>query len=480
MALRYNGSLAYQLALEDEQAPDIIYYNGNIVNNGTDTPAGQNPPIRFSETRDVPILSDASLYTFSIVRFTMNGNGKALPMFIPQIETSVAKNTLLNINRTVYAGNVKAVLTFLDNTATPQTRTIYATDVLPVNQRDLGIPVIYTPENLDPLVARPPTTQSIIDGQQDLTTQYYWVSNYSWWLKMVNQMFSDAHLAIQNRFNALWNTPVANGGWGQAGAAPTLGTTHPRLFYNPNSNLFSLYADSYGYGTAENGTTPIGTSQNNILAPGVGREFFEVYFNINLWGLFSNFKHNVERSVWATGAEEYYRIWVNNYLFQNITTTPIVPAPVPPNQPTPSPVNQKAYWVMIQDYESSSTLWSPIASLVFTSTFLPIVNEYAGAPIRLGTGNNTAITVPSAFQPIITDVALANQSANDYRGFINYTPQGEYRITSFQKGKNEIRQLDIQVFWKNRLNGRLYPVGMYNLSSVEIKIMFRKRGNPAG
>jgi hypothetical protein len=479
MSLRYSSSVAYQLALEDEQAPDIIYYNGDIINNGTDTPAGQNPPIRFSETRDVPILSDASLYTFSIVRFTMNGNGKALPMFIPQIETSVARNTLLNVNRTVYANNVKAVLTFWDNTNTPQTRTIYATDVLPVNQRDFGIPVIYEAENLDPLQAQTPSPQSITSGTQDLTTQYYWVSNYSWWLKLVNQSFIDAHTAIQNRFNVLWNTPVANGGWGRVGAAPTLGTQAPRLYYNPTSNLFSLYADAYGYGTQENGTTSIATSQGNILAPLVGREAFDLYFNVNLAGLFANFKGTQERSVWGSGVEDYQRIWVNNYAFQNIATTPVI-APPPVGDPVPHPVAQKSYWVIIQDYESTSTLWSPIASLVFTSTFLPIVNEYAGAPIRLGTGNNTAITVPSAFQPIITDVALANQSASDYRGFINYTPPGEYRITSFQKGKNEIRQIDIQVFWKNRLDGKLYPVGMYNLSSVSLKIMFRKRGNPAG
>lgn len=479
MSLRYSSSVAYQLALEDEQAPDVIYYNGDIINNETTTPSGLNPPIRFSETRDVPILNDASLYTFSIVRFTMNGNGKALPMFIPQIETNVARNNLLNVNRTIYANNVKAVLTFWDNTNTPQTRTIYATDALPVNERDFGVPVIYETETKDPDIAPVPSTQSIISGQQDISTYYYWISNYSWWLKLVNQSFIDAHTAIQNRFNVLWNTPVANGGWGRVGAAPTLGTQAPRLYYNPTTNLFSLYADSYGYGTAENGTTSIATSQGNILAANVGREAFDLYFNVNLAGLFANFKNTIERSVWATGNENYQRIWVNNYNYQNIATTPVV-APPGVGNPVPTPTAQKSFWVMVQDYESTSTLWSPIASLVFTSTFLPIVNEYAGAPIRLGTSNNTATSVPSAFAPIITDVSLANQSAADYRGFINYTPAAEYRITSFQKGKNEIRQIDIQVFWKNRLDGKLYPVGMYNLSSVGIKIMFRKRGNPAG
>jgi hypothetical protein len=197
-----------------------------------------------------------------------------------------------------------------------------------------------------------------------------------------------------------------------------------------------------------------------------------------MMGLFNNFKNTYARQSWGTGYQNYNQIFIGNYLYQNILTTPIIPAPAVGNI-IPSPAASKSYWVMAQDYESTSTLWSPIASIVFTSGFLPIVNESTGAPIRFGSfnvGTNSA-TVPSAFQPIITDVALVNQSASDYRGFINYTPTAEYRITSFQRGKNEIRQIDIQVWWKNRLDGKLYPLQMFNLSSVSIKIMFRKKGS---
>jgi hypothetical protein len=53
--------------------PDIVYYNADIINNNTDDtakgiPPGNDPQIRFNETRDTYIIKDASKYEFSIVR----------------------------------------------------------------------------------------------------------------------------------------------------------------------------------------------------------------------------------------------------------------------------------------------------------------------------------------------------------------------------------------------------------------------------
>jgi hypothetical protein len=70
---------------------------------------------------------------------------------------------------------------------------------------------------------------------------------------------------------------------------------------------------------------------------------------------------------------------------------------------------------------------------------------------------------------------LSAEGAEGYRQFIYYVPTAEYRMASFEKSRQEIRQIDIQVWWKNRLDGQLYPLQMYNLSSVSIKILFRKR-----
>jgi len=143
-------------------------------------------------------------------------------------------------------------------------------------------------------------------------------------------------------------------------------------------------------------------------------------------------------------------------------------------------INYSSYWInTTQDYPSTSTLWSPIESIVFTSVLLPIQNEQTAPPNALGTGNNSfsASTSQSAFAPIITDVALdlGADGGYAYRNMIYYAPTAEYRMADFQNSKTDIRNIDVSVYWRNRLDNQLYPLTMFNLSSVSIKLMFRKK-----
>jgi hypothetical protein len=144
------------------------------------------------------------------------------------------------------------------------------------------------------------------------------------------------------------------------------------------------------------------------------------------------------------------------------------------------PINyQKVYWALAQDFSCVDTMWSPISSLVFTSQFIPLVKEVQSDPTLLGSGNlgNSTATVPSAFQPIITDLELdlADKGADAYRGFILYEPTAEYRMADMA-GHNDLRHIDLQLWWRGRLDGQLYAVNMFNMSSVSVKCLFRKRG----
>jgi hypothetical protein len=135
--------------------------------------------------------------------------------------------------------------------------------------------------------------------------------------------------------------------------------------------------------------------------------------------------------------------------------------------------------VMTQDYVSTTTLWSPIESIVFTTSLLPVQNEQQAPPNREGSKNIgiSTTTAQSQFQPIITDIAIdhRNGNASANRQQIYYLPTAEYRMADFQSSKTAIRSIDIKVFWKNRLDNQLYPMSMYNLSSVSIKLMFRRK-----
>jgi len=426
--MAYTGSFSFGGGYETpDNDPDYVYYNATIINNRTDVLAvdTRDPQVRFQETRSIPIIKDASKYNFSIIRFTMSGPNKDLPLFIPVIRTG-ASNPTNDVNLTIYSITLTATIG----------GTTYTSG---------AVPIMYAPETLDPALAPVPDPLTIASGIQDLNTRYYWVYTYGHFLDLVNAAFATAHANI-----------IAQ----QASAVGV-----PYMTYDPTTNLFSLLTDSAGFGKDH-----------------TGPERWEVYFNSDMFGLFTNF---------------------NNYYVNGDPTA--VPAPYGPVAITPltaplpeatnlivieSLANQNVvnvafpgaaanyWWKTTQYCESTSSIWSPIESIVFTSALLPLVNEQTGDPVQFGQSNlgleqqNTQ----SAFQPIITDIALPLANACEYRQYIQYAPTAEYRLASFQRSRQPINNIDIQVFWKNRLDGNLYPVNMFNSSSVTVKIMFRRRG----
>jgi hypothetical protein len=176
---------------------------------------------------------------------------------------------------------------------------------------------------------------------------------------------------------------------------------------------------------------------------------------------------------------------VTNAFYSNVADYRITPySGTPPlgyvpTASSPGGVNlQKVYWAVAQDFACVDTMWSPIASLVFTSQLIPVTKEEQSDPTILGNGNlgNSSYTRQSAFQPIVGDLELdlADKGADAYRGFIRYEPTAEFRMSDIA-GAQDLRSLDIQLWWKGRLDGQLYPVNMFNQSSVSIKMMFRKK-----
>jgi hypothetical protein len=102
-----------------------------------------------------------------------------------------------------------------------------------------------------------------------------------------------------------------------------------------------------------------------------------------------------------------------------------------------------------------------------------------GEPTRFGTGNlgYSSATAPSAFLPIITDLVVDLSGGSEaYRTVTTYTPTAEYRMATMGASKQDIRNIDLSVYWKSRLDGSLNPIQMFNLSSVSVKLMFRKIG----
>jgi hypothetical protein len=360
------------------------------------------------------------------------------------------------------------------------------------------------------------------------------VYTYQHWIDLVNATFAQAHntggagsgvnQGTFAQFQAAWTASGTTSPFPYANfAAFQANVNTPQMIFNEEQKpLFSIYGDSDGFGTRLEpfvsqqwdaataylagavvfylGVPYVATAGTVVgVAPGVvpgqwninptavpmTAPTLRLFFNTNMYGLFANFANYYWNRLDIPGLTPTPEGYVNEILFrnkfyQNIADFRLAPySGVPPLGYVPL-AQQKVYWVNTQDYKSTDSLWSPISSIVFTTSLIPVKSEATGQPNLLGVGNlgDSRATSQSAFQPIITDIALDASvgGADDYRQFIYYAPNAEYRMSDFTASKQEIRNIDVQVFWKNRLNNLLYPVSMYNLSSVSLKVMFRKKG----
>ena len=588
---------------DNQDAPDYVYYNADIINNTTQNTFGgqaiKDPQIRFNETRDTAIIRNAADYYFSIIRFTMDGANRDLPLFIPNIAEGTGQ---ANVNLTTYAmavsaqqkmnvtgaGNViiigKPVPRFIQYVpetqnlvSAPPPRNIAANDFL--GQWSAGTqyllgqivsmnpPDIYgafsepfyqvQPQNpfsfqqtyqigavvqynntlyqaiavssgvtpavgaswiLAPPVGTNPVNSPLwnrvgndLGNSQDLSSRYYWVYTYQHWVNLWNQTMLDtaqfpsapgavSTCAYQDTYNALYSAYITAGG--VAGSFPyaTFGafcnTVYPPVMkFVASESKFDIYLDSAGFGERLTTFTPVPYAAGPPVVVGLAEHLqMRLFFNANMFGLYANYDNEYYNSPTIAGLGAVPDGYVNEILptnkaFQNIADfrlspyTGVAPLGYTPvaldgTAITPNMIN-RVFILAQQDYSSTDSLWSPCSSIVFTSTLLPIKSEATGAPVVLGAGNIgfSQATVQSAFQPIITDISLDTSSGNadSYRRFIYYAPSAEYRLSDFSSSKQDIRNIDIQVYWKNRLDNQLYPINMFNLSSVSIKVMFRHK-----
>jgi hypothetical protein len=525
-------SYSYRSIIDGGADSDYIYYSASIVAaQQTDRfQIGDTPVVKFNETRAAPIVRDASLYDFSIIRFSMNGPNKNLPLFIP----------LIQLNDFYYPNQQNPNLTIY-TTAIPYQREWYYTDVLgAVTSKIFTItvpssPVAYKPETVNQQTTPVPVAPPGGFTKQNLGTRYYWVYTYKHWLDLVNQTFVEAMHATYTEFKRVWNEDTGI----DLGVSPfpydtftdfVLEHDVPFIQYDEISKLFSIYGDTRAFnvsgqinGFSDRLGEPFGVQQGlpafvPPLAPtpptaavAKSAPYLRLFVNSNMFGLFTNFNNTyfggtfgfplywpISGTIPATPVpigsvglslgsydytneilfknQQYTNILNNNPLLQNV-------AAVPPPLYNPlfyaPPIKQNLYWIAKQDYNSTNSLWSPCSAIVFTSTLLPIKNEYVAKTLTLGE-NNTSDSTGSAsgFQPIITDFVVDQQTekAEGWRDFVLYEPTAEYKMSSLTASHDEIRNLDIQVFWRYRLTGELIPLTLFNCSDVTIKMMFRKIG----
>ena len=436
MATRFYSNVEYgSQGGSGSNDPDVIYYNACIVNNSTidEDPngynQGQDRQVVFNDQRQLPILQNASEYNMSVIRFDLAGATKSLPLFIPRIVPGQD-----DINLTIY--NV-VVSVAVSNSASPA-NLVYYQSIQPIRWE----PQYITPDNV-PQTANP---------YQIFSTDYYFCDSYSYWCDLVNTAVT---LAITTITTDLNNAGIV---------APT--SPPPNLFYNPVTKLFSWSFDARYWGDSATSTYDVS-----------GYKFlYNIGLDTNLETLLTNFKIRYNSlSVSPIFSSVPYinqvTVWPQQIAIETDPTT---------GQPYTNP-NDNGYvrYIITQDYQSTSGNWSPIDSIVITSTKLPISQEIvAPAPGTFGSSDLgfSAGTTGAAFQQVIADIQVGQTGAEEWRQWMEYEPKAEYRILSFNKSTEPIQNIDFLVWWRNRYDNNLYPLRLYNGSSVSLKVMFRRKG----
>lgn len=408
-----------------------LYYNIDIFNNEA-IDQDNNPTLAYSDTRDTAILDNISDWYFSIIRFQLKGVGMLLPIFMPEIEVGQT-----DINKTIYKISICYNYKYNNNNYTP----------IVVSKN-----ISFVPQNKNAVLPQAPISK------MDKSTNYYFVHNYDHCCKMVNNTFKEIIEELQTQIR----TATGNN-------SLIFIFKEPKIIYDVNSGLFNLYLDNRIYNRK---TSPFGDTTNNNIDIRAS-----IYFNSNMWGLFGNFHYNkvgndIENTI------EYYQDNTFTDAFKGtITNTNGVNYEIMPQDKLGTNIytyNGISYYKMIQNFESTSELWNPISSIVFTTSILPSIGELAGNPIVFNDGKAPQQTNNNITEKIITDMTIPMSSAEDYSGCITYYPSNEYRLVDFFPANYSLRNLDIQGKVKFK-DGSLYPLKMFNGGSANIKIMFRKK-----
>ena len=284
------------------------------------------------------------------------------------------------------------------------------------------------------------------DQTQDNTShEYYFVYDFQRWIFMVNKTLND-----------LFNDIPAGEKTGTAMC--------PFFQYDPITGLVSLYT-SVEYESTDNDC-------------GCNKKI-NLYWNSPTDTVFKGFDtteilqadclriddNAIDNNVYPPPPplppSKYYKVNIINYHNKNITLLKV-------NDLTNIP-----YITLIQSYPSFPML-NPIQNIVFTTSgSLPVYNEYTSYPEFYSTTGDITAGNTSYITPILTDFIVPLEKGTEYHTKIYYYPT-VYRLVDL-KGNQPLKNVDLQVYWKSKIDAKLHPFLLGSQCGASIKILFRHK-----
>ncbi len=410
-------------------SPDYQYYD-IMVSNLNNTLATLPPPLSFVETRSIPILKNPRDYAMSITRFSLST--QCLPVFLP----TIAPNST-DINETVYKITLAYAWT---SEGGVQSEFIYTETVS------------FRPQNLS--AATPSSPSNTSDGLQDNSTGYYNIYSYEYFVGIVNyylaKCYSDLLASLPAEVLATVPTSAIN--------------QPPILIFDTSTNLATLYIPATLGSTGGN----LWGVYNKTVDTAPANNQFRLYMNTGLYSLFSSFPAlNTLGYTYSTlGVSTTSTSMTNQIIIPYVDSLyPTINMPI-----GAAAANQYACYPVVQEYSTVNS-WSPVSSIVFTSNFLPVVNNQLSNPVVYVNNQLVSLTQASSnFATVITDFCSANFKTDDV---VLYNPTAEYRRIQLI-GDRPINTVDVNVFWLDKASQKLLPFYLLAGGSFSMKILFEK------
>ncbi len=372
---------------------DIVYYDLVVANYKSEELDDNLQHLKFYETRQTPIIENASDYFMSIVKFQLDTF--SLPVYYALIEPDQGDPT-------------KMIYSFT-------TEYVYGTGASIYSQQRFC-----TWDPADMTKATPKAPNQTSNGFQE-HSEYYYCYSYHHMVKILNDTLA---LCMGDLFSQY----------------PVVKFLSPPFFaWNASNNTISLYGNSEVY-NSENTTDVV-----------------NIYCNTSTYSLLNGMP--VHKKGISNSLGRHYRFILDSNNGANLIVG-----------------NQEAYGttdtlIKIDQEWSSIQLWTPVSSIVFTTSTLPITPNQVSAPMLIKNGEIVQLSsLANQSFNIITDMSTNEQS---YKPSLLYIPSAEYRLINLYN-ETPINQIDLQVYWRDKF-GNLHPFKFPSGSSCSVKIAFIKK-----